>query len=195
MSLSLVIYQLDDVKEIKGLKEQVELLDKMDLKIKKYHVPAVAGEFAGMALEFLISDKIIGILTLIEIGRIVFDIIKKLNEFNKKFTINKKLTKALTLFKISKNDGKEIKKLECSKIWGPMVVGHLEFPSTDFHFPETPPCEGYGNFMGVTTPYRVIDGKKISRTTYYMIDEKGDILIKWSTQTYNDNLPDLFKLS
>lgn len=186
------IFRMKKLDEIPGLEEQIKNLQtKTSTEIVVIDEPAVLGEFGGRAIDIILSDPIQAAKSAVEIGILLWGIVKIVKAAGKVIQFGKKIAQYLLFakLKIDYVDDQSSKEmlLEKAKIWGPMEID----PIGGSLFEQfTPSIEGpFAFLMAIVIPIQ----RKRARTFWYIIRTDGDILATWRTQTFIERLPDFLK--
>ena len=155
-----------------------------EVEITEKHVPAVAGELAGDAIQILLSDPVEAFTTAVEIGALIWGVIKAMRVAGKHLSLGKKEVKALAAAE-AKEVHDEAQPQGEPVIWGPMTAQ----PESG----KTAECMSEHSQRMLLTAIVFPIARARARTYWYLISDEGDVCATWSTQTLRDRLPDFLK--
>jgi len=188
----ITIFQTKTLDEIPELAEHIKNLEaKTSTEITIIDEPAVLGEFGGRAIDIILSDPIQAAKSAVEIGILLWGIVKIVKAAGKVIQFGKKIARYLLFAKLNADyvddQGSKEMLLEEAKIWGPMEID----PIGGSLFEQfTPSIEGpFAFLMAIVIPIQ----RKRARTFWYIIRTDGEILTSWRTQTFIERLPDFLK--
>lgn len=190
--MSLVIYELENTDDIKGLNECIESLREMqEIKVEHKHVPAVVGELAGIATEILLSDTVQITLTSIGIGQLLWKTVGLIKSAGKKLSIGANVARLIALFKASEDENNDFHKesLDFNKVvvYGPMCAEvNSELSQSYDKTEEDDECFPGAFFIGIVFPRP----RNRVKTIWFLFRESGTIITSWSTQTFFERMPD-----
>lgn len=194
----ITIFKTETIKEIPEIiNDFTKLKEQFNLKEEQEHISAVVGELAGTAVNILMSPEVqvpLTILGLKSLGDDLWKLIKKLQNTNKVYDLDKEFAKALivsrSLKKYQKDYKKEYQLLSPDAI---KMIGIMEAEPENNKLSKI--CyknfddEGLGDsgiyFMGVV----IKRPNDRSITYWHIIRNDGKICSSWITQTYTKNLP------
>jgi hypothetical protein len=194
----LTIFQTQSLKEIPKVKKTVKKMKKYyNIKKNKEEIPAVVGEFAGEAINLIMSENFqtaLTILGLVELGNKSWELIKNIKiskkhfDFDKNFAYALVLSKALKIYK--KVYREEYNTLEPSKIKyiGPMEIYTISKKLTKScykNFEDEGLADSGVYFIGIV----IKRPNKRSITYWFIIRNDGKICSSWSSQTLTKTLP------
>ena len=194
MRSGIIILQAEDYRTIPGLAEVLEeMKPHSNVKIKTDHIPAVIGEFAGMATEIVLSDYSQALLNAAALGAILWKAIELIKKAGKRIVIGKEIVLPLVASKAEENFEDEFSAArgneESIRVWGPMAAELTDgpFSAFDMECEQNLGEEAYFMAMSVALPRNRV------KTIYYILGGKGEILSSWTTQTFSERVPDFLR--
>ena len=190
---SILIHKTNDISDVAGLPETIdEIIAFAEVKTSTGHVPAVAGELAGSALEILLSPTTQGLLNAAALGALLWKTIELLRKAGKKLLISKDLTIPLVACKAKAELGREFEEnSENVRIWGPMEAEITDGPAATC-------IEEYEEALGPKAyfvAFSIARRNNRVKTTYYLLGAGGKLCGSWTTQTDSERVPEFLRPS
>ena len=116
----LSIYRLRDVSEVEGLSSSLRLHPYAQVLVSKRHIPAVAGDLAGIVTDILVSPQVQALTTAAELGGLLWGTIKCIKAAGKHLRLGKWLVSYLLAARAKEALEAADTGLAPAVVWGPM---------------------------------------------------------------------------
>lgn len=191
---TLTIYRMGRPEEIEGISASLDLLrEKTHIIVTQKKVPAVVGELAGTATEILLSDPVQALKSAVEIGILLWGIIKAAKNMGKYLRIGKGIVVPLLAAKahedVLKDGLPEGAYFDEARVWGPMEAEPTGGFAMDCSIEWDGATSPVAYFMGIA----IARPKQRVRMFWYLLGAGGNVCASWTTQTLRERVPEFIR--